>query len=526
MAAAWVVASPAGAGPDDGYHITSILCPTPIGQHCQIDGYVDNDPTEPMVKVSAQIPQLACYAWHSDISAACLNDVPAGDTADVSSLDNGNYPGPYYDIMHLFASSAPAGMDRTVLTVRALNAAIAALFFGAVAWLLPWSMRRLLVYVLLGFGLPLVAYFLTSINPSAWAITGVIVTWFALTGLFATEGRADCPAWRRRTLAGLALAATALAAAARTDGATYCFVAVLAVGAAHLPALKPRQWRSHRLAWAAMLVVAVIGVAGSFTGRQAKGLLGLGDTGRGGFHLLAYNLVNLPDLLMGFWTWNLGWYDVPMLPITTMSALAVGVGLLVLGLRRMNWTKTIAAAGVAFLLLAVPLFTLQMAGNIVRENVQPRYLAPLILLLAAVLLSRPRGHGAPRLSGAQTWVTYVFLVAAHTLGLHQLIQRYVSGLSQPALNLNAGVQWWRPGLPSPMVVWALGSLGFAALALLLFVVKRPTRPRPAGLDDRASADIGGEPTSPGDVAAADPRPPTIGGDQASQADMAASPPLG
>jgi len=121
----------------------------------------------------------------------------------------------------------------------------------------------------------------------------------------------------------------------------------------------------------------------------------------------------------------------------------------------------------------VPLFTLQMGGDTVGQNVQPRYLAPLILMLAAVLLRRP-GGGARALSSAQTWTVYVFLVVAHCAALHELIRRYVTGTDGPIVNLNAAIEWWRPWLPSPMAVWMLGSIGFAAMALVLFA-QRGTR---------------------------------------------------
>jgi len=375
--------------------------------------------------------------------------------------------------MHVFVSYGPSGVDEMNLMVRSANALIAAIVFGVLAWLLPSAMRRLLVYVMVGFSVPLVIYFVTSINPSAWVLIGVPTTWFAMTGLFATRIDGTKP-WRRRALATLAIVAAILAACARTDGATYSFVAMLAVGAAHLSEMRPTRWRSNRLIIVTMVVVAVIGIVGTFGGSQAAGAFGL-DAGRpnpGDLRLAAYNVINLPNLLSGFWTGNLGWLDAPMQPTTTVLSMGVGVALMFSGLRQMSWTKSLAAIGVAVVLIAAPLVTLQMSAYEVGQGVQPRYLAPLMLLLAAVLLGRRRSDGARQLTLLQTWAVYLSLVLAQSWALHEIIRRYVSGDQGPALDLNKQIEWWRAGIPSPMAVWLIGSVGFAGLALLFFAVRK------------------------------------------------------
>jgi len=469
-AGAWVVASPTGGSPDDVLHQTSILCPEPVGHFCTILGYVDDGKTQPIVEVPARIEQTSCYAFQPATSAACLNEVPADAIGRSSMVNVGAYPGVYYRIMHVFASSDPSRLGAMDLMVRSANALIAALFFGVLGWLLPWSMKRLLVYVMLGFSVPLAVYFVTSINPTAWAIISVPAAWFAMTGLFATRS-GGVPRWRRIVLAAVAVAASLLAAAARADAATYCFVAVLAVGAAHLPEMRPSRWRSNRLIWLTMILVSVIGIVGTFGGYQSAGLVGMAGSNPGDLRLLVYNIAEVPGLIAGFWTGQLGWLDAPMAPTTTVLSLAVGAGLLFGGLRRMSWTKAVAAAGVTILIVALPLFTLQMSSYTVGLGIQPRYLAPLILILAAVLISRRQKDGAPRLSLVQTALAWVFLVASQSWALHEIIRRYVSGVDGPALDLNKQVEWWRAGLPSPMAVWLIGSLGFACLALLFFIVR-------------------------------------------------------
>lgn len=470
-AAAWIVSSPEGAGPDDDFHLGSIWCPQPIGEFCAIVGYDFGDQSKPIVEVPARITAMSCFVFQQPMSAACSTKIPPDALIGSDRVNNGGYPGAYYRIMHVFVSSSPAGSDATNLLVRSANVLIAALFFGLLAWLLPWSMKRLLAYVMVGFSVPLVIYFVASVNPSAWVFIGVPATWFALTGLFATRFDGT-PAWRRRALAVVAVLAVLLSAGARADGATYCFVAVLAVGAAHLPELRPSKWRANRLVLVTMLVVAVIGIVGTFGGSQSAGLVGLNGGTSGDARLLLYNVTQLPGLIAGFWTGMLGWLDTPMGSMTTVLSMTVGVGLMFQGMRRMSWMKGIAAGGVALLLLALPLFTLLMSGLEVGQGVQPRYLAPLMLLLAAVLLSYRKKEGTHPLTGGQTWVVYLLLVLAQSWALHELIRRYVSGENGPALDLNKQVEWWRTGVPSPNLTWVIGSVGFACLALVLFTVRR------------------------------------------------------
>jgi hypothetical protein len=78
-------------------------------------------------------------------------------------------------------------------------------------------------------------------------------------------------------------------------------------------------------------------------------------------------------------------------------------------------------------------------------------------------------------------VVYLLLVLAQSVALHELIRRYVSGMGKPWLNLNRSIEWWRDWLPAPMTVWLAGSLGFAALALLLFAVQHRPAMKPVDL---------------------------------------------
>src|SRR5690606_9488364 len=114
---------------------------------------------------------------------------------------------------------------------------------------------------------------------------------------------------------------------------------------------------------------------------------------------------------------------------------------------------------------ALPVYVLQQGGHTVGEALQPRYILPLLVLLGGVL-----ALGSPRIpwSRRQFLLVAGALSVAHIFALHQNIRRYVTGIAGGSFNLNSGMEWWWSGLPlSPMAVWLVGSLSFAALLLVL-----------------------------------------------------------
>ncbi|MDR1214410.1 MAG: DUF2142 domain-containing protein [Propionibacteriaceae bacterium] len=462
---AWVVSSPIGASPDDDFHQASIWCPTPIGSHCPI-GDVDGD-NPGLVAVPQSLMASVCYAFQSDESAACVERYDDAVTVYTSRIDNGVYPGYYYDIMHLFVSS---DSNRSVLVMRWVNLGLALVLLGGLGWALPLASRRLMIYTVLGTSIPLVLYLVTSINPSAWAIVGVTVAFLGLHGWFAGPSPL-----RRRVALGLGCAGALMASAGRSDAGAYLIVVALALAIMHWP-----DWRQRRRRAAALLVVMVIGLAGFLSGGQLGALGGLyPSAGRDPINVLATNVMNFPWLLSRFWgaERGLGWFDVPMVPLAYFPAMVVTTSLIMIGLGRTSGRKNLALIGVWGAVIGLPMFVLQRGLNYYYEGVQIRYVAPLIVVGVALALLRPDARGANSLSRAQSLICYLGLVVAHAAALHSLIRRYVTGSDQPGFNLDRAVEWWRAGGPGPMLTWVIGSVGFALVGLLFFAV-RSARPSP------------------------------------------------
>jgi drug/metabolite transporter (DMT)-like permease len=97
----------------------------------------------------------------------------------------------------------------------------------------------------------------------------------------------------------------------------------------------------------------------------------------------------------------------------------------------------------------------------VGSGVQPRYIYPLIIILGGVALAgfARSDLGLGRL---QLVIVGLGLTAANSVALHTNLRRYITGMDSQSFNLNANIEWWWNSPISPMVVWAIGSVAFAA----------------------------------------------------------------
>lgn len=477
---AWVFASPIGAGPDDDYHLISAWCSGPTaGETC---APVEGDPT------SRHIPEelvgISCYGQHEERSAACQEGYFDGDLLDdlvVSDRGNfvGEYPPVYYAVLGLFT-----GLDVQLsgLLMRAFTVVLFVGLMTALYLLLPVSRRATLIVGWLVTTVPLGIFLLASNNPSAWAAIGVGTSWLALLGYFETSGK------RRVALGALYALGVIMAAGSRGDAALYVGFATAVV--------LVYVFRPHRRFLLAAILPVVMGLValgfllaarqigsgvGGFTGEQTPGT-GDGqaaDAGLTGFARLAYNALNIPSLWAGvFGQWGLGWLDTTVPAIVLFGALGSFLVATFLGLRGLTPRKGIVVAAGALVLFAVPLWVLQQGGQLVGEQVQPRYILPLIVLLGGLL-----ALGVPRVTWTrgQLLIVAAALAVANAAALSANIRRYVSGVGEGSFNIDARIDWWWDVPFSPMTVWIVGSLAYGALVALLAL----RLPRIPALDEGA-----------------------------------------
>jgi hypothetical protein len=71
------------------------------------------------------------------------------------------------------------------------------------------------------------------------------------------------------------------------------------------------------------------------------------------------------------------------------------------------------------------------------------------------------------LSVVQRAVVVTVLAGAHAVALHLNIARYTRGFDDLGVNLDAGVEWWWQLPFSPLAVWLVGSVAYAAVITML-----------------------------------------------------------
>src|SRR5690606_23817685 len=94
----------------------------------------------------------------------------------------------------------------------------------------------------------------------------------------------------------------------------------------------------------------------------------------------------------------------------------------VLGLRRMSIRKAVVVGVTGLVLWLLPLYVLQQGGAIVGEQVQPRYLLPLIVLFGGLLAL---GTPVVAWTRGQLLVVAGALATANLVALRVNILRYV-----------------------------------------------------------------------------------------------------
>lgn len=459
---AWAFASPVGSSPDDDFHLASIWCAA--GDRTSL---CEDGESETTRRVSSSLLEAACYARDSSASGACqsgsFDDAPLVE----SSRGNfaGQYPPLYYGVMSIFASD---DVQSSVIAMRVVNSALLIGLVAALTVLLPARHRPVLLWSWLITMIPLGLFLVASINPSAWAIIGVGTAWIALLGYLETAGR------RRVALGALFVVGAILAVGSRADAAIY-----LALTVAAILFLRFRRDRTYVIAATLPVVVVAVAAATILLSRQiGVAVDGFPDpvaasavdpTSPAGstLGLIFSNIVNAPSLWAGvFGSWSLGWFDTEMPFIVSLGGVGVFVAVTFVGIGILSWRKLLITVGAMAALWAIPVYTLTRGGQMVGVELQPRYLLPLIVVLAGFALLAVDGRHV-RLGRVQRILVVITSIGTQSLALFYTMRRFVTGDDVNGIDLGSGAEWWWTGVPGPMVMWLVGSLAWAGLVILL-----------------------------------------------------------
>ncbi len=461
---AWTVSSPQGSSPDEDYHMGSIWC-----ANGPIDGRCETTESEEVRRLPEDLAEAAqCYAFKPDQAATCpLDEDAMSRTLRGDWIDNG-YPPVFYGTMTAFVTH---DVSVSVLMMRAFNAFLYVAALCALFFLLPLRMRPNLVWSALIGIVPLGMFLIPSANPSSWAILQASGLWLAVWGFFEQTGR------RKAGLAVLATALMIFGAGARSDAAAY---GIVALAVAIVLAFRPT--RRFLLELILPFVLAIIASALFLTSGQSGVLTSESQSGDMAFLPLVFsNIQELPQLWIGsLGLWGLGWLDTMMPTLVWGAVYGMFAAILFWGLRHGNARKWLAMAGVLAALIIVPLYILVREGILVGSGVQPRYIYPLVIMLAGVALVGIR-DAMLGLSRMQVGVVAIGLAGANSLALHTNLRRYITGADVTGINLDRDIEWWWNSPLSPMGVWGIGSLAFAVTigALVWFAwstIERTTPP--------------------------------------------------
>jgi hypothetical protein len=480
----WLLSSPPGSSPDDGYHLASIWCSR---------GYVDEfcleNPGSASPEERALVPfairGVSCYAYDPTASAACTLEVLSTSPSQYAASSGGNITGEraplYYWTMHAFVSTdIPAALAR----IRLANVTILLIMLAATMAVASGPIRRAVALTWLLASLPLGLFIVTSTNTGAWGLIGLGTFWANAVSMRSAPTRL-----RRSAAALLAIVGLIMALGSRTEALGHTVVTIAALGVMYAigrgaqepfrqrpAALRARRTRLRVLGGVVALAtltlaIAVLPISDYLSGATSELRKGHAELVRRGFgEPLLLLVLEAPQMWTGPFgdKWGLGWIDTPMPSIASLAAMASFLAVLALALKGAQLPKMLAVSTVFMGMLALPVLSLLWAGNIVGEQLQPRmYMALLFVLLGLSLVPEPNG---PRLwfGAGQRAVLIASLGIGQATALHTNMRRYVAGLdSSRYLNLNSDIQWWWADVPSPMFVWTVTSITYVALAALI-----------------------------------------------------------
>lgn len=461
---AWGFSSPPSSSPDDNYHMASIWCG--LGDR---ESLCQSSPDDENVKL---VPSAAysstCYTYNPDESAACLESLFGESGKKLieteSTNASGGYPPMFYAAMGTLAST---DVWASTALIRILNSLIFVVVVALLWLLLPLHRRGTLTWAILVSVVPLGMFIIPSTNPSSWAILSAGTLWLALLGWHESTGR------RKWLLGSLALVACIMGSGARADAAIFSVISIII---AQVLATGQRPFRLRNQIFP--LSLALISVFFFLTSAQGEVVnSGLSNT-TGPPHvstplLILGNAIMVPSLWFGvFGGWELGWLDTALPVIVPIAAFGTFAALAFFGVgqksatRAFAWKKILSASALFAALWVFPIYILVKTGASTGAYVQPRYILPLLIIFAGILLVTESGLSV-QLTNIQTTVAVTSLTIANSISLFWNTRRYTTGADVTNWNLDERVEWWWSGIPSPMVNWVVGSIAFAGMLMLI-----------------------------------------------------------
>ena len=478
LALIWSFSSPLGSSADEDFHLGSIWCAAGDSVICAVDGSGDS----PRYLVTAEVAGESCYLRGylnaSQTSANCLNwKSQEQDPIATYRVNNiaGYYPPMFYRTMHTFASGDPA---RSVIVMRIANGALAVLIIGSLLLTSQRWLRRPLALALVVGLVPFGVFFISSVNPSSWAIVGVVSFWAFLLAWLASDQVLSRIGIVR--LIGLGLSG-ALVVSSRSDAALYAGVTT---AVALLIAWPKVRIHAKRL-WVLVIPVPFLVWGLAFRFNSLAGLVGFvptTQTDRSGLEAvgavvgdLIRNAAEIPAFLAGAlganapnfdqssaFLYGIGSVDIRMPSMLPLITVGMVLSVLFASMRTLSKRR---ALGIALLLGALTLVPLMATSRFAYQySYAPRTIYPLLLASIAIALMVFPWRKL-ELSKVQVTLLAIGFSVANAVALLTTVRRYTNGQSETWLSFFFTPEWWWDFGPSPQVVVLIGSLAGVGVAI-------------------------------------------------------------
>lgn len=461
---AWSVASPIGASPDDDFHLMSSYC-----SHGVRAGLCERttNPLERLTPLALHEVQK-CYEGY-EASAGCLDTQGVLARKGLAPTDRVNtaslYPPVYYFVTGFFADRH---VEASALRMRFVTLAVVFLTFGLSFMVIPNILRRALIASWVVCSVPLGFFLMTSNNPSSWAIAGVSTFWMCLVSFF------TAPTVRARNNSALvAILAAVISAGSRGDATIYLAISVVLATIFSWDRLDASA-RRHIVAISASLVVLFVTLGRVATQTSAiNGGLSPMDFPATVKGLLWSNALSLPGIIFGPFGLSipvvppigyLGGFNVQISPFTAVVGTSIFTASCLWLIRGADRLRLATTAVLWSCLIGAPLYILQADRTYVGYYVQPRYVLPLLFIISSYSFARRKSDGLIIPDRIQGTTIVVLLSLAHSAALFMTIRKYTTGYRVFPFTFASTRQWWWRSIPSPIVVWIIGSIAFAILA--------------------------------------------------------------
>jgi hypothetical protein len=188
------------------------------------------------------------------------------------------------------------------------------------------------------------------------------------------------------------------------------------------------------------------------------------DQSRSDSYVLTTNIQNFPSLFIGnFGYWGLGALDTPIPLLVWILTTCAVAAVIVISLYFSPKSNIVFFTSMSLFVVWLVLQILQSSKLYVGEEMQPRYILPLMSMFFVVLIANS-GMKRPEPVNLKFLLTLLvsFASISNSISLWTTLRRYTSGLDHAEFDLNFKREWWWDFALDPNQVWAIGTIAFGS----------------------------------------------------------------